>query len=290
MRSQSIKSLESLRDTSIIVIVSGIYDDLLEPLARHLEAIEEPRRLSLFLRTGGGDTTTSFNIVNLIKQYVEEFELIIPTVAHSAGTLLSLGASRLLMTRQASLSPFDPSVRNERMNDGMNISWRDMNYFMSSASGNSSMNTTTGAKAEPLNALIESQVHPLLIGHAERTVSQIRTYAPQLIGNNRNRPSEEIIHHFLESNTHHNFRFYRNEVEQIGLPVVHPTKTEEKLIHSIYDDISRELDLNNTDTKRGKVKALIESTQYGKTVCINTKDYEGWIDDNEQYMKVIKSS
>ncbi|MGD6776113.1 SDH family Clp fold serine proteinase [Sutcliffiella horikoshii] len=289
MRSQTIKSLESLRDTSIIVIVSGIYDDLLDPLAKHLEAIEEPRRLSLFLRTGGGDTTTSFNIVNLIKQYVEEFEIIIPTVAHSAGTLLSLGASRLLMTRQASLSPFDPSVRNERINDGMNISWRDMNYFMSSVSGNVSMNTR-GANAEPLNALIESQVHPLLIGHAERTVSQIRTYAPHLIGNNSNRPPEEIIHHFLESNTHHNYRFYRDEVERIGLPVVHPSKTEEKLIHSIYDDVSRELDLSNTDNKRGKLKALIESPQYGKTVCINTKDYEGWIDDSEQYMKVMKSS
>lgn len=289
MRSQTIKSLESLRDTSIIVMVSGIYDDLLEPLARHLEAIDEPRRLSLFLRTGGGDTTTSFNIVNLIKQYVEEFELIIPTVAHSAGTLLSLGASRLLMTKQASLSPFDPSVRNERMNDGMNISWRDMNYFMSSASGNSSINKT-GSKAEPLNALMESRVHPLLIGHAERTVSQIKTYAPLLIGNKSTHPPEEIIHHFLESNTHHNYRFYRDEVEQIGLPVLHPTKAEENLILSLFDDISQELELDNTDNKRGKVKALIESTKYGKTICINTKDYEGWIDDSDQYLKAKKSS
>jgi hypothetical protein len=270
-------------------MVSGMYEDVLEPLARHLEAIEEPQRLSLFLRTGGGDTTTSFNIVNMIKQYFEEFEIIIPTVAHSAGTLLSLGASRLLMTRQASLSPFDPSVRNERINNGMNISWRDMNYFMSSASGHLSM-STTGLPTQPLHALIDSQVHPLLIGHAERTVSQIRTYAPLLIGSNSNRPPEEIIQHFLESNTHHNYRFYRDEVERIGLPVVHPTKAEEKLILSIFDDISKELDLNNTDNKRGKIKALIESTQYGKTVCINTKDYEGWIDDRERFVKAKKSS
>lgn len=289
MRSQSIKSLESLRNSSIIVMVSGIYEDVLEPLARHLEAIEEPRRISLFLRTGGGDTTTSFNIVNMIKQYVEEFEIIIPTVAHSAGTLLSLGASRLLMTRQASLSPFDPSVRNERINNGMNISWRDMNYFMSSANGHMSR-SGIDVPTQPLHALIDSQVHPLLIGHAERTVSQIRTYAPHLIGCNSNRPPEEIIQHFLESNTHHNYRFYRDEVERIGLPVVHPTKAEEKLILSLYDDISKELDLNNTDNKRGKVKALIESTQYGKTVCINTKDYEGWIDESERFVKAKKSS
>jgi hypothetical protein len=40
MRSQYIKSLESLRDSSIIVMVSGMYEDVLEPLARHLEAPE----------------------------------------------------------------------------------------------------------------------------------------------------------------------------------------------------------------------------------------------------------
>ncbi len=287
MRLQYIKSLESLRESSIIVMVSGMYEDVLEPLARHLEAIEDPQKLSLFLRTGGGDTTTSFNIVNMIKQYFEEFEIIIPTVAHSAGTLLSLGASKLLMTRQASLSPFDPSVRNERINNGMNISWRDMNFFMSSATENLS---TTCGQTHPMHTLIDSQVHPLLIGHAERTVSQIRTYAPHLIGTSRKRPPEDIIHHFMESNTHHNYRFYRDEVERIGLPVVHPTKVEEKLILSIFDDISKELDLSNHDNKRGKVKALIESTQYGKTVCINTKEYEGWIDESERFGKAKKSS
>ncbi|WP_223702125.1 SDH family Clp fold serine proteinase [Sutcliffiella deserti] len=285
MRLQDIKSLESLRNSSIILLVSGMQEDVLEPLARHLEAIEEPGRLSLFLRTGGGDTTTAFNIVNMIKQYFKEFEIIIPTVAHSAGTLLSLGASKLVMTKQASLSPFDPSVRNDRINNGMNISWRDMNYFMTSASmSNSEVET------KPLHALIESQVHPLLIGHAERTVAQIRTYAPILIGNESSRPPEEIIHQFLESNTHHNYRFYRDEVERIGLSVVHPTKVEEKLILSIFDDIAKELDLNNHDHKRGKVKALIESTEYGKTLFIHTEDYEGWVDESERFRKAKKLS
>ncbi|MFE7064693.1 ATP-dependent Clp protease proteolytic subunit [Sutcliffiella sp. NPDC057660] len=264
-------------------MVSGIYEDVLEPLARHLEAMDESERLSLFLRTGGGDTTTAFNIVNLIKQYFKEFEIIIPNVAHSAGTLLSLGASQLLMTKQASLSPFDPSVRNERINDGMNISWRDMNYFKSIAHENSNMSTND--QTQSLHALIESQVHPLLIGHAERTVSQIRTYAPHLLGTRSSRPPEEIIHHFLESNTHHNFRFYRDEVKRIGLNVIHPTKAEENLILSIFEDISKELDLNNHENKRGKVKALIQSNEYGKTVCINTKEYEGWIDENERFTK-----
>lgn len=281
---RDLKALESLRGSSILVMVSGIYEDVLEPLARHLEAMEESEGLSLFLRTGGGDTTTAFNIVNLIKQYFKEFEIIIPTVAHSAGTLLSLGASRLLMTKQASLSPFDPSVRNDRINDGMNISWRDVNYFMSSARESFNL-STSGDPAHPLQALIENQVHPLLLGHAERTVSQIRTFAPLLLGNRHNRPAEEIIHHFLESNTHHNFRFYRDEVSRIGLNVVHPTNAEEKLILSIFEDISKELDLNNHENKRGHVKALIQSSKYGKSVCINTKEFEGWMDEDERFTK-----
>lgn len=284
MRSQYIKSLESMRGTSILVMVSGIYEDVLEPLARHLEAMEDAERLSLFLRTSGGDTTTAFNIVNLIRQYFKEFEIIIPTVAHSAGTLLSLGASQLLMTKQASLGPFDPSVRNDRINDGMNISWRDVNYFISSAR-EGFHTSTSGAPAQPLQALLETKVHPLLLGHAERTVSQIRTYAPLLLGNRGSRPPEEIIHHFLESNTHHNFRFYRDDVKNIGLNVVHPTKAEEKLILAIFDDISKELDLNNHEKKRGKTKALIQSAEYGKTLCINTKEYEGWMDESERFTK-----
>jgi hypothetical protein len=141
-----------------------------------------------------------------------------------------------------------------------------------------------------LHLLIENQVHPLLIGHAERTVSQIRELASLLIESNCSGSAEEILDYFLEPNRHHNFRFYRDEVKNAGLHVVTPNRAEEKLILSIFEDIADELDLNNHEDKRGTVKALIQSTAKGKTLCVNTKEYEGWSDEKDIFTRAKLSS
>lgn len=54
----------------------------------------------------------AYRIAKLIREYCEEFNILIPFRAHSAGTLLALGANNLVMNKLGELNPVDPSTVN----------------------------------------------------------------------------------------------------------------------------------------------------------------------------------
>jgi ClpP class serine protease len=68
------------------------------------------QQAQLYLYTRGGNTLAAWTLVNLIRNFCKDFEVIVPFNCHSAGTLISLGANRIVMTKQATLGPIDPSV------------------------------------------------------------------------------------------------------------------------------------------------------------------------------------
>ena len=62
------------------------------------------------LYTNGGITNAGFAIVNLIREYCDKFNIIVPFKCHSTGTLIALGADEILMSKVGQLSPIDPST------------------------------------------------------------------------------------------------------------------------------------------------------------------------------------
>ena len=45
--------------------------------------------------------------------YCEQLQVIVTHKAHSSGTIISLGANEVIMTKQATLGPIDPSLNTE---------------------------------------------------------------------------------------------------------------------------------------------------------------------------------
>lgn len=66
--------------------------------------------LSLILHTPGGVTTATEPIVSYLRSKFNDIEIIIPTMAMSAGTMISLSADRIVMGRQSQLGPIDPQM------------------------------------------------------------------------------------------------------------------------------------------------------------------------------------
>lgn len=65
--------------------------------------------LSLILHTPGG--TAPDSLVDYIrKKFGNNFEVIVPTYAMSAGTMICLGADRIIMGKQSQLGPIDPQM------------------------------------------------------------------------------------------------------------------------------------------------------------------------------------
>lgn len=66
--------------------------------------------LTLIIHTPGGVTNASGTIVSYLREKFTYIEVVIPTYAMSAGTMISLAADRIVMGRQSQLGPIDPQM------------------------------------------------------------------------------------------------------------------------------------------------------------------------------------
>ena len=80
-----------------------IAQDCVEPFVDLLEQIGVTERVSLILHTDGGQTLAAWRLVNLLKMFCDDLEVLVPSKALSAGTLMAIGADRVIMTKQAAL-------------------------------------------------------------------------------------------------------------------------------------------------------------------------------------------
>jgi hypothetical protein len=66
--------------------------------------------LTLILHTPGGVTNAAETIVAYLCSKFQDIEVIVPTYAMSAGTMISLASQRIVMGRQSQLGPIDPQM------------------------------------------------------------------------------------------------------------------------------------------------------------------------------------
>jgi hypothetical protein len=69
--------------------------------------------LTLIMHTPGGVTNATETIVSYLRSkfpFTDDIEVIVPTFAMSAGTMISLAAGKIIMGRQSQLGPIDPQM------------------------------------------------------------------------------------------------------------------------------------------------------------------------------------
>jgi ClpP class serine protease len=105
-RKELIRRLEHERGRPLIVYITdprggtlgtGIGEDVPALLYEHLELLGHQEGIDLLLATGGGHTMAANNIVHLIREYCDDFAVLVPHRAMSAGTLIALGANHVVM-------------------------------------------------------------------------------------------------------------------------------------------------------------------------------------------------
>lgn len=68
------------------------------------------QNLTLLLHTPGGITNAAESIVAYLCSKFRDIEVVVPTFAMSAGTMMALAANRIVMGRQSQLGPIDPQI------------------------------------------------------------------------------------------------------------------------------------------------------------------------------------
>lgn len=80
----------------------------LNALMSVIHGMDWDRRLTVILHTPGGDTNATETVVSYLRTKFEFIEVIVPALAMSAGTMISLSADQIVMGRQSQLGPIDP--------------------------------------------------------------------------------------------------------------------------------------------------------------------------------------
>jgi hypothetical protein len=292
------QKLEEERQSKLLVYITGdkpgmetqVAQDTIEYLVDHLDSIGVVRKISLLLHTNGGNTLAAWNIANLIRQFCDDFEVIVPYKALSAGTLMCLAANRIIMTKQAVLGPIDPSVKT-LLNPKIDGAGADARFPVSVEAikgfldlAKRELAITDNKSLSDILTVLASNVHPLVLGEVYRASGQIKMLAEKLLKHQMTDVTKvkKVISFLCSESGSHDYTINRREArDELELVIEKPSSDLYAILRSIYQDIKEELGLGvkfdgaqllgDRDNIEYSVKrSLIESIS-GKTDAFTTE-------------------
>lgn len=261
--------------------------DIIPVISKQLQIIGKTDNIDLFLYSTGGDTMVPWRLVSMLREYCDKFSVLVPYKAHSAATMIALGADEIVMSDLSELSPIDPSTANvfnpsdpQNPQNKIPISVEDvMAYFDLAKNKFGIKNDEELAKI--FNKFVESnpQIHPLALGNVNRIHNLIRILAKRLLKSHANPIKEEeiekLVDYFTEKLYSHQYFIGRKEAkEDLGLNTVqYADSALSKAMTDLYEEYKKEMDLcalwnpenelglNAVQNKKDYKIAFIESWQ-----------------------------
>lgn len=273
--------IEQDRETKVLVFVTSdrpgmetvIAQDCIDPFVDLLEPIGPTERISLILHTNGGQTLAAWRIVNLIRMFCDELEVMIPSKALSAGTLISMGANRVIMTKQAALGPIDPSVNNPlnpRTDIGggqikpVPVSVESVRGYLDAVREELKIKGESELAAVLMN--LTEHIHPLVLGEIFRSQAQIRFLAKKLLPTQVEDEGKvgSIIDFLCGESGSHDYTINRREAAELGLKIEKPSDALYGLLRNVHLDYREELQLLEPYTPQSLLRgvAVNDSVSY----------------------------
>jgi hypothetical protein len=301
---QLIKQLEGLRKSRVITYLTSDQTnspfnakmalDLVPYLYGHLKHIGRTERLDLYVYSQGGDTMVPWRIITLVREFCDHLGILIPYKAHSAATLLALGADEIVMGEMGELSPIDPTIGtpfNPKRDDSpqsppLEISVEDVAGFFNFALERLKI-TSEDNMIKALQMMVD-KLHPLALGGVHRSHALIRIVASNLLSTHMIESNQEplvtqIVDNLAQKLYYHNYMICRNEARQIGLKISNAPDDLDDAMWDLYGHYKNEMGLGETfdpgqylgqKIEIEKPIAIIESlglqSCYKKKLSINT--------------------
>lgn len=241
-RKELIEKIEKKRNSKLIVYVTSdrprleaqIAGDTISIIHEHILGIDPINRknLDLFIYSRGGDSDIPWAIVSMFREYLGNdgsFNVLIPYRAHSAATIIALGADEIIMTKKAELGPIDATMvsgdynpKDISNNQTLSVPVEDvMGYFnlMGKIGCERPDEKMQGFK------FISDKLHPLALGKVNRILEETRLVAFRLLST-RSKPfmedkNHEIIKKLSSEAYSHRHAICRTEAKKyIGLDQV----------------------------------------------------------------------
>lgn len=197
-RQDLIRAIEEKRESKVITYItsdrlgltSQIAGDVVSILHSHILQIVAPqrRKIDLVLYSRGGDADIPWSIVSMFREYCEQgsFSVLIPYRAHSAATVIALGADEIVMTKKAELGPIDATLGQGPYNPKDPDTKQRLPVAAEDVMGYFSLLERVGCERPDEKmagfAQLTNQVHPLVLGHVSRILEQTQMVALRLLG------------------------------------------------------------------------------------------------------------
>jgi len=204
-RKSIIQEIERKHGSKVIAYVTsdranlsvGIAGDIIPIIHNHILALEEEKmKLDLFIYSRGGGSDLPWAIVSMIREYAQEgsFSVLIPYRAHSAATVIALGADEIVMTKKAELGPIDITMGSGPYNPTEKDSKQRLPISVEDVTGYFSLLEKVGCTRpdEKMKGfeLLTNNVHPLALGTVSRLLEQTKLVGLRLLSTRANPFSE----------------------------------------------------------------------------------------------------
>lgn len=258
-----IKELENQRGSKVVTYVTSdrseplgakIASDVVRLFYEHLRRIGKVKQIDLFLYSRGGDTITPWRIVSLFREFCDKFIVMVPFRAHSAATLIALGADEIVMGPLGELSPIDPSIGTpfnpphpDNPKTRLEIGVEDVIGYVNLAK--EKVGITDQDNLVRVFEKLSDRIHPLALGGVYRSYSLIRLLAEKMLKLHMQERQDaqrvpQIVSNIVEGLYYHGYLISRDEAEGLGLKVKKPVdKEEEELMWSLYLEYEKRIGL-----------------------------------------------
>jgi len=219
--------------------------DLLPVFYSLLKNPAEHKAIDLILYSAGGQIDAPWAIVNLIREFYNEFNVLAPSKAHSAATLIALGADTIEMSPLGMLSPVDPQLTVKKPDPvgTVRVGVEDIYGYYSLLNDTLSLDAT--GKTEGLKLLAE-RVGAEILGQVSRIRNEIRIIATNLLSLHMSDQNkiEGIVSSLVEKLHSHQYMIGRKEAKKIGLPIVFLDGKVGEIVTNILDSYISEVRMN----------------------------------------------
>ncbi|MEX1255562.1 MAG: serine protease [Dehalococcoidia bacterium] len=290
-----IREIEALRGSRLLAAVWGdrpnhptiIASDAHAIFFEHLERIGEVPKIDVLLYTAGGHTLAAWGLANLVREYCDALGVLIPHRALSAGTLFTLAANEIIMTRLGQLSPIDPSVNSalgpkvETPNQlgqaqVVPISVEDVVGFLDLARREAALKEERSLLT--VFDRLSAQVHPLALGAVYRSREQIVSLADRLLafhmdGEEHKDERDRIVSRLTRELGSHDYLIGRSEAQNaLKLKVIESTPEIEAKVKALFSEYSALLELGTPYNADGFLGAEQQTVGTFPRAVIETTD------------------
>lgn len=252
-RVKLIRAIAKERSSKVLTYICGdripvpaqISEDAIRPLIECLDVAIQNKpvdKIDLFLYSRGGQVEVPWKIIAKLRERCKTLGVLVPYKAHSAATMIAIGADEVVLSKDAELGPIDPALKRRISQGGVlmdeDIRVEDVMSFVDFLSEKVGLEDQQSI-ADNIKVMAE-QLPPWVLGSLYRTHSHIRLVAQRLLASH-NKPldkkaANKIIEELAEKIFFHNHAISRMEVETLGLPITKPSDSLEKLMWKLLGE------------------------------------------------------